>query len=114
MSPLNESLIAPPTCTGLLSSLVPNFTFILLSPLLPSLVPSLVQVDISFLLEKFEHSFFQCLQMISSNKIFILWRKRECSNLYFVDLRDDTNEKQLKAYANRLQIKVYSSTISYT
>ena len=45
--------------------------------------------------------------MITPNKIFILWRKRECSNLYFVDLRDDTNEKQLKAYANRSQIQVY-------
>ena len=45
--------------------------------------------------------------MITPNKIFILWRKRECSNLYFVDLRDDTNEKQLKAYAKRSQIQVY-------
>ena len=52
--------------------------------------------------------------MISPNKIFILWRKRECSNLYFVDLRDDTNEKQLKAYANRSQIKVYSSTEKFS
>ena len=57
MNPLNESLIEPPTCI-VLSSLVPNFTFVLLPPLVPSFVQELVQVDISILPEKLEHRLF--------------------------------------------------------
>ena len=50
-------------------------------------------------------------KMIRPTKLFVLWRNRERSNLFFIDLQDDINEKRIKAYSTRENIKVYNITV---
>ena len=52
--------------------------------------------------------------MIRPTKLFVLWRNRERSNLFFIDLQDDINEQRIKAYATRENIKVYNIVVIFT